>query len=202
MTEKAVIVGHGPSIIGAKKGRSIDSMPVVRMHTCHRHKPVSDFGLRYDYGILGGSWAKYASDEIEKIPETGWLYYVLPGCKQEFDSMANRPVTAYSEEIGFYFGDMCIKRKPPTRGLCAILMTILHLKPKELWLAGFDSIITGTVTQYHNEFDTEHPRIEGKYIGKSFNRAHEFDIEHSKMKTIARDTGTLVYDIITGNRVA
>lgn len=196
MIRDLAIIGHGPSPVGEGYGQLIDSMDcVLRFHTCDLQDPI-DYGTRYDYGVLPGPWG---TDRIQRetirLPAKAWLVYLLHNQRRPRnypDQVFGLQTHVEEEEITRLLGDMEL---PPTRGLCAILLAAYFLKPENIWLVGFDSLLLGRVMQYHEKYDPRAARMPEEYIGQIRNARHDFEIENKKLQLISEEYNIQIRDI-------
>lgn len=189
------IIGHGPAPVGKGYGALIDSMDcVIRFHTCG-NQDLTDYGTRFDYGILPGPWIDRAIKEIERVPCIGWLVYFLHNQRRPKTAplfIEDKFVLTEEVYITKLFSDMDL---PPSRGLCSIALAAKLLKPENIWLVGFDSILEGIVMQYHPSHVEKYGAMPEEYIGRAINKRHNFRDERARLKYIAQTTGISIKDI-------
>ena len=192
MTE-LVIIGHGASPVGKGQGTLIDSFDtVIRMHDCD-FQNEADYGSKYDYGILPAPWLNKAVSQIKRVPQNGWLLYYLHNQSQVKKAphyIMDKFVLANEKDIFETLGDMEL---PPTRGLCALVLAAVYLKPKIIHVVGFDSLFSGICEQYH----ATHPyQLDEKYIGTSQNARHDFEVENNKVRFISEKFNVEIKDLL------
>jgi len=183
---RACIVGNGSSVYNSWMGEYIDGMDIViRMHEFKNTYPA-DFGKKYDYGILPAPWLSEAREQITMVPDEGWLLYSFGKHKKYLNVKEVEGRQVHHFNIDDTFHEIFKTGKAPTMGLAAVLMTAIHLKPKEIYLAGFDSVANGKITQYH---ELSGILESDEFIGKSENNRHNYAYENKMVGVISDKFG-------------
>jgi hypothetical protein len=192
MQNKVAIIGHGPSPEGRGWGYKIDQMPVVRMHN-HLWQYPRDYGTRLDYVVIPGPWGNLPYKEMDHNPPPacGYLLYTLPNQRSKFvhpEEFKDRTIAKFKMdnetktifEAGFV----------PTRGFCGVIMAMRHLKPEEIVLVGFDSIVAGVQTEYHPSAPGKE-ELKPEHVGTAIteNEAHHYGVEAHCIKEWAAENG-------------
>ncbi len=194
-TRSVAVVGHGPSGEGSGLGGEIDEHIVVRMINSS-WQDANDYGKRYDYGLFAPPM-----EDVDRIPELGWWAYdpnntvkngMEANAKTEYGVtlLNHAPWVSRARLLGAKSDGCSFKL---TRGCAAICAAISLLKPKELFLVGFDTIKAGATVSPHYgpeaqaEFDV---RMAGKPhefkpAGHEREGAHDFAIEKRLVETYA-----------------
>lgn len=156
---KAIIVGHGPSIMAEPMGKLIDEFDaVIRLKRCQETlKHPDHFGSRTD--ILGGSLT--IAGALREIEANEYWVFVDSRHSDIDESVINnvphifqQPCTldkalcdswdelyrSKRDEMGGQGHDHT------SQGFKAIIYAMQYLKPDELILVGFDNIYTGDFT--------------------------------------------------------
>lgn len=139
------VVGHGPSLTGANKGKDIDKHEVVRIKTGPGLLGNPDYGSRMDYlcsstevpGTFKGSFAK----EYWAYPKRG--YYDEGVIKVVAETLPN-PIIVELNLINTWnawFRGLGAKHPNVSTGMAAIIYSAHRLRPKEIILAGFDTLL-------------------------------------------------------------
>ena len=166
---KAIIVGHGPSLLPRELGSKIDTYnKVIRLKRCQETlKHPSIYGSKTD--IVCGSWTIGSQLKGVKSPEY-WVFldsrhasvlqkdieamiesFLPSDCliDQELCSTWNK---VYFDNRDFYPIEEMTERKKTSdekghfhmsAGLHAVMYALEYLKPDELTLAGFDNLLSG-----------------------------------------------------------
>jgi hypothetical protein len=196
MVENLVIVGYGPSAFGKKLGNIIDSMDVVvKLHDNHILSTV-DFGERYDVGILPGPWLTKALEQIQNTPDKEWLVYMFSSQRSKVgcpSAINNRQVHMYKEKIDNIFQEMFDIGRAPTRGLCAVAMCIWKYQPKNIWLVGFDDVMSGELHQYHDDYPLQ--KYNEKELADGECSRHNFKLEKQTLEQLSNIYNTNIRDI-------
>lgn len=189
------IVGNGPSVFGAGMGHVIDSMDaVIRIHEWggeHRE----DFGTKYSYGILPGPWIRKAIGQIKIVPEDGWISYYFYNQKSKDscpDFVMGRKTHLFNASIDEFFSEILRRRLAPMRGTCSVFMAAKLLKPENIYLAGFDSVLSGKFVQYH---DLTGQKLDEKYVGREIEARHDASYDCKMIKRLETETGIKIRDI-------
>lgn len=193
---RIAIVGNGPSPVGQGLGKEIDKMDlVIRMHDCHLLlSNPDDYGSKYDYGVIPSPWFTKAADEVLAIPDKGWLVYVLRNQKRKKE----HPEKLYGKKVRANVGKFSklmhgLGEYPPTRGLSAVALALIYLKPTEIFLVGLDSVMSGVISQYHETFPA---KVDNKYVGTHLNSRHNFLLESNKLKEFSELSKIPIQDIL------
>lgn len=180
-----MIVGNGPSLYEAGLGCEIDNYEnVVRMHNWSTERP-EDFGRKYTHGVLPGAWLRRADKQIKDVPSEAWLCYSFGKHRPVKIEGAYRgkEVHLYEQEIDDFFVETIKEGLSPTRGIAAVYMAAASFRPKQITLAGFDSVLSGKVLQYHEK---HHEHYEPHLIGETKNERHDFEYEKRMLKAISQ----------------
>ena len=186
-----IIVGHGPSLIGAGLGSRIDSYPiVVRMKHCMKLlENQKDFGKRTDYMCSStevmvnmlpvkakeywcypkrGRWNKSLEEQM-KVP------YVIPlELCEKWNVWFRSQKTSREHEIPNY-----------STGMAAIIIALDRLKPNKLILAGFDSMLNPKVPYTSTLSDRSYKNQIG----------HDWEIENRMLKLLSEEYHCEIKDI-------
>jgi len=134
-----VIVGHGPSLVGAGRGKEIDSFQkVVRMKHGTFGKP-EDYGIKIDLMVASTEVPGCFRPDCENIayPKKGW-YYEKPIQDLGF------PITValnLSNMWNAWFRDLGAKHPNISTGTAAIIFACHRYRPDEVYLAGYDTLV-------------------------------------------------------------
>lgn len=129
-----VIIGHGPSIVGKRLGAWIDQQTVIRLKGAPKPVP-EDWGTRTD--IISTTKTLYVTKRQEGVKY--WMFgdkvkgYISPDVawwREWFNQFLTTP-----------------KRRKPSNGMCALMTAAELLRPAEVGLIGFDSILRPEVTR-------------------------------------------------------
>jgi len=143
---KIVIVGHGPSLKGKGLGSYIDSFDkVVRLKGCYSVVKTTDYGSLTDAVCAStevmGNFFKIEAQEYWAYPKKGF-----------FDGKAvvnaiselEKPVLIPLNHCRYWnkrFVQMGACHPNVSTGMAAILIAIKRWSPKEIHLAGFDTLL-------------------------------------------------------------
>lgn len=166
-----VVVGHGPSLKGARLGTKIDRHPVVRLKNCYMLlAEAQDFGRRTDYMCSSTevitNLAKIKAQEYWGYPKKG-SYNAAP--VEWLERQTKKPVIVPLDICNLWnaaFLELGGKHPNVSTGMAAIIIALDRLSPKTLYLAGFDKIwspegpgyISTVPTRFNNDgkSDTGH----------------------------------------------
>lgn len=144
-----VVIGHGPSTIGRKLGKVIDSMVVVRMKNCGSllEQHAADYGTRTDYHCATvetfktARHARTSPKQYWGYPKYGtWTSAAVSHMKKHSNTDVIVPVevTEYWNDI---FRSLDAGHNNISCGMAAVVIALDRLKPTTLWLAGFDNVL-------------------------------------------------------------
>jgi len=146
---RVCIVGHGPSVREKPRGQDIDQCTVVRLKNCKRLLADKEhYGRRIDYAAastetlkgLHGLGAKHVK-EYWGYPKRGKYNAKVA---QELQDLTGRPVwvpLTLTNDWNKRFRDLGGQHKNMSLGMAAIIMVCEKLKPENLFLAGFDTML-------------------------------------------------------------
>lgn len=188
---KAIIVGHGPSILGEKMGHLIDDFDkIIRLKRCQHTLDEPDyFGTKTD--IVGGSLTIASQLRgIGNSPEY-WIFLdsrhadvsretlaSIPFLFRGYECVMDRDLCTYWDE---QYRQLRDKMGGPghnhtSQGFKAIVYACQHLAPDELILVGFDNVMTGRFTWSI----TRGP--EWQHYPD-----HRWDVEHALLEQVQRE---------------
>jgi hypothetical protein len=190
----AIIVGHGPSILYAKKGEVIDKYDaVIRLKwgwkgakdlTTDSGNPAEDFGMRTDY-LLSTLRTVEMYERVTGLKEY-WGYdnvfcgrnlFKIQQAMEPTPVWVDYPTTKYWLEM---YNSMRTWGLPHvSTGMAAIWYACTRLKLKSLTIVGYDNTIAGTGLDYKSVWRPD----EYKYP------AHRWDIEHTLLPLITSKYG-------------
>lgn len=144
------IVGHGPSLEGAGKGKEIDSHDrVVRLKGSNTVIDTDDFGRKVDALVASteimGTFFKMNAPEYWAYPKKG--FYKQQTFLLNIEHLA-KPVMipiGVCNHWNNYFRTMNPCHPNYSTGMAAIIMAIHRWRPKEIVLAGFDTLVDPSV---------------------------------------------------------
>lgn len=174
-----VIVGHGPSLKGAKRGKEIDEYDVVRLKHFKRFHDEEDYGTKTDYLCASTEAAMGMLSNQVKVKEY-WLYpkmgkydqnihkvfkdtkYTVPLEETEYWNDKFKLATGYHPGLGAYGRNV-------STGLAAIIICAYHLKPEKIHLIGFDTLLDPSI-EYESVFNpgTKHKNMHFWAIENTF----------------------------------
>lgn len=146
---KVVVVGHGPSLVGAGLGASIDGHDkVVRMKLGVR-ADASDYGKRLDMLV--------ASTEVPGCFINGVDNYAYPKKGWFVEKPLNDLGFAVTVPINLcnmwnaWFRGLGGKHPNVSTGMAAIIIAAHVYRPKEIVLAGFDTLMDNSIRFSRND---------------------------------------------------
>ncbi len=150
---KVCVVGHGPSLKGAGLGFRIDGFDkVVRLKGSGRVIGSPDYGSRTDALCASteimGTFFKADAVEYWAYPKKGVYNLTQAG---DLIGRLERPVMIPLTFCNFWnerFRQMGARHPNVSTGMAAILISIHRWKPREIVLAGFDTLMNPDI-----EFD-------------------------------------------------
>ena len=180
---KVVVVGHGPSLKGAKRGTEIDSFDkVVRLKGSACVIRSEDYGSKVDAICAStevmGNFFKFMAPEYWAYPKNGSFN---PSGAINVISRIERPVMIPLQHCNYWnqrFRQMGARHPNVSTGTAAILIAIKRWCPKEIRLAGFDTLMNPAL-----EFDRNHdiPRTgDGPYPD------HDWEKENLLLKVLSK----------------
>lgn len=196
-----LIVGHGPSLIGANLGSRIDSFPtVVRLKHCQKLLTNQrDFGKRVDYmcsstevmlGMLGlkpkeywcypkrGRWNKEVELQMKLKADAP---YVIPlDLCEKWNVWFRSQKTMREHEIPNY-----------STGMAAIIIALDRLRPNKLILAGFDSLLNPKIPYTSTLSDRSYKNQIG----------HDWEIENRMLTLLSEEFNCEIKDLNGSQKV-
>lgn len=153
---KICVVGHGPSLKGAKKGQRIDCFDkVVRLKGSASVLSTVDYGGKIDALCAStevmGNFFKIVSPEYWAYPKKGVFSHENA---INVITRLERPVMIPLEHCNYWnqrFRQMGACHPNVSTGMAAILIAIKRWLPKEIYLAGFDTLMNPDI-----QFDRNH----------------------------------------------
>lgn len=153
---RVCVVGHGPSLKGAKKGSDIDSFDkVVRLKGSSSVLRSEDYGEKVDALCASteimGTFFKVSAEEYWAYPKNGYFNFLNAS---NVISRLERPVMIPLEHCNYWnlrFRQMGARHPNVSTGMAAILIAIKRWTPKEVRLAGFDTMLNPSL-----QFDRNH----------------------------------------------
>jgi Glycosyltransferase family 29 (sialyltransferase) len=155
---KVSIVGHGPSLKGSGLGDLIDAYDhVVRMKNCgDLLKEPGDYGLRTDFmcsstevlrvmkvkALQYWGYPKYGTynkESVEKFAKTIDVPLLIP----------HAVCNAWND----YFRSLTSQHPNYSTGMAAIVIACHYLRPEEIYLAGFDTLLNPEI-KYSSTVET------------------------------------------------
>lgn len=212
MTLSVAVVGHGAGLDGAGLGPVIDACGLVlRMHDAWWQRSPNnlagdsaaalraDFGARWDFGILPGSWgeALWREDYRPAMgrPRFGWWCYGYRdrglAQRRSFDGLPLLTVDVTDTTTILLRPGMA--RAAPTRGLAAALMALLLLpKLRRLALFGCERLRDGRLdgTGYSRRYMAASPRAAAQEAGGRsgvVSGPHHFEAERDLLRARAEE---------------
>jgi len=199
-----VVIGHGRSPEGQSWGARIDGADVViRMWDCQWQAPT-DYGERYDFGLIEASPRYGVAFRIHnrREPAIGWIASMLHGwwktaVPERTEFLDQAPWNDLGRELG---GLGATGRLQFTRGTIAACWAITRAAPgDELVLCGFDDIFRGVASASLEEAFSDAYRANpgtfpfgGYACGVSKMGNHDYAIERPVMMHLAREHGVRV----------
>jgi len=173
MQKTVCIVGHGPSTQGRELGKIIDSYDIViRMVECDWQDEL-DYGKKYNIGVFSSGVSFSQARKAKRKPSDKYWYYLTKGkhLENQYDSYG-----AYRQREMITLRKTVWKYKQKnhkfsrfTRGTAAVIAAVEFLKPKEIALVGFDTVMKGIPFSDH----PNHPNAE------RISKSHYVGIMHS-----------------------
>ncbi len=192
-----LIVGHGPGLIGASRGREIDAHDVViRFGDSGYYQKADDYGVKTDY-ILSVDQRIADVITIGRVPKETWVYG-RPGFRDEPFIMARlkkfNPVICRAtdrwlkrfKEIGAtgYCSERTQGEPFMSQGLAAVIMAADRLKAAVIKLVGCQALLSGDSGQYDS--------VANK--GRIITSDHDFAAERRLFREIRDEYGFEVID--------
>lgn len=177
----AVIVGHGPSLKGAKLGEKIDACDwVIRLKNCHMLlAEPQDYGRKTD--VMCSSTEvittlhKIKAKEYWGYPKKG--YFNKAGVWNLSRKVEFAPIKVPLDTCNFWnqvFREMGSSHPNVSTGMGAVIIALDLLKPEKLYLAGFDKVLNPEMEGYRSTVPTEFNK-EGKAdTGHDWAKEREF----------------------------
>ena len=187
---RIVIVGHGPSLMGAGKGKEIDSFNhVVRLKACASlmANHTNDYGIRVDSLCMSTEVTGLVNAVIAGMY---WLYPKNGKYREAvvFDAIANRGApfmiplflcNHWNEEFRKIGG-----RHPNfSTGMAAIIIAAHYYEPEEIRLGGFDTLLDP-----NKEF-TRHPDVPRTGTGVI---GHDWETENKLLGLVEKSYNTQI----------
>jgi hypothetical protein len=195
-----VIVGHGPSLKGAKLGRKIDEQVVVRLKNCSDLlKDREDYGSRTD--VMCSSTE--VTHHLPKVQAKEYWCYPKKGFYdekliQKLDRQVTGKVIVPLRESTVWnqvFRDMGGKHPCVSTGMAAIIFALELTKPKTLYLAGFDKVLNPKTEGYISTVPTPFN------AGGSKDTGHDWQKENELLKFLAHHFNCEITDLANGHVV-
>lgn len=195
-----IIVGHGPSLKGAKLGKKIDDQRVVRLKNCSDLlKEKEDYGSRTDVMCSSTEVVHH----LPKIKASEYWCYPKRGNYDERliqwleSKVSGRVVVALSEcePWNEVFRGIGAKHPNVSTGLAAIIIALELTRPKTLTIAGFDKLldpgIDGYTSTVHTSFNA----------GGSKDTGHDWQKENELLQFMAKSFKCEIVDLASGHVV-
>ena len=144
------VVGHGPSLMGAKKGKKIDSHIVVRLKKGEDLlKYPEDYGTRTDYVCAStevpGCFLGLPAKEYWGYPKKGYYDETLVHeVGKRLDSKILVPLNLCNTWNAWFRG-MGVSHPNVSTGMGAIIIACHRLRPINIYLAGFDTLLDPSI---------------------------------------------------------
>lgn len=188
----ACIVGHGPSLKGKRLGRIIDSYDrVVRLKGSSPVYGAEDYGSKVDAVCasteLMGAFFKLSCQEYWAYPKNGFFSGPLA---LSVITRLGKPVMIplqLCNEWNQVFRGLGACHNNVSTGMAAIIMAIDRWYPKEIILAGFDTLMNPEVP-----FDRNH-EIPRSGLGAYPN--HDWKKENELLKILEATYGVSIHAI-------
>lgn len=153
---KICIVGHGPSLKGAKKGTEIDSFDkVVRLKGSSTVIGSEDYGRRIDALCASteimGTFFKVDSPEYWAYPKKGTFDQLV---FLQVITKLEKPILLplhYCNEWNSKFRELGPSHPNVSTGMAAILIALMRWKPESITLAGFDTLLDPSIEFERND---------------------------------------------------
>ena len=177
---KICIVGHGPSLEDANKGSEIDSYDkVVRLKGSNTVLGTDDFGSKVDVLVASteimGTFFNMDATEYWAYPKKGhYDHGTFLRVIEELEKPIMLPIGLCNHWNNF-FRRMGAHHPNVSTGMAAIIMAVYRWSPKEIRLAGFDTLMDPTI-----EF-SKHPEIPRSGKNKKFPN-HDWGKENELLK--------------------
>jgi len=150
---KVAIVGHGPSLTGAKKGSEIDSFDrVVRLKGSNTVIATEDFGFKVDALVASteimGTFFKMDAPQYWAYPKKG--HFDEKGFAINMGHL-ERPVVLPWHTCNHWNNFFRQMKKKTTNhhnvstGMAAIIIACSQWKPEEIKLFGFDTLMNPSI---------------------------------------------------------
>lgn len=195
-----IIVGHGPSLKGAKLGRKIDEQRVVRLKNCSELlKQKEDYGSRTD--VMCSS-----TEVVHHLPKVKASEYWCYPKKGRYDErlihslemkVSGRVIVALAEcePWNEVFRGLGAKHPNVSTGLAAIIIALELTRPKTLTIAGFDKLLNPETEGYTSTVPTNFN------AGGSKDTGHDWAKEKELLKFLAYSFKCEIRDLASGNVV-
>ena len=179
-----IIVGHGPSLVGAGLGKTIDEQRVVRLKNCGELlKNPQDYGTRTD--VMCAS-TEVAPVMLKVRASEYWCYPKKGVYDEKAQNRFNRQcagkvkvplaVTLVWNEL---FRNIGGRHPNVSTGMAAIIFALELEHPKTLTLAGFDKVRNPGLPGYHSTVPTAFNAGGNKDTG------HDWEKENELLKFLA-----------------
>lgn len=179
-----IIVGHGPSLKGAKLGRKIDEQRVVRLKNCSGLlSEKEDYGSRTD--VMCSSTE--VTHHLPKVKAEEYWCYPKKGFYDErnifkLKRQVSGKVIVPQNECNVWnevFRGMGAKHPCVSTGMAAIIIALELTHPKTLYLAGFDKVLDPKSEGYVSTVPTPFNK------GGSADTGHDWQKEHELLKFLS-----------------
>ena len=144
-----IVVGHGPSLVGAGLGSKIDSYDkVVRMKLGPKADPV-DYGKRIDMLVASTEVPGCFIEGVENYayPKKGW-FQEKP--LNDLGFSVTVPINLCNMWNAWFRG-LGAKHPNFSTGMAAIIISAHVYRPKEIVLAGFDTMMDNSISFSRND---------------------------------------------------
>lgn len=177
------IVGHGASVRGL--GKRIDEHEVVRLKDpSWQFERPHDFGSRLDY-LCSSTETMPQMLDCRKTPKEYWAQpkygHYNKGTESQFLSRAKAPLKIPLElfnEWNARYVEAGMTHRNFSLGSAAIIFACEFLKPRTIFLAGFDNLMEPERLEYHKA-------NRGKWVTH-----HDWKTENAMLKVVAGHYGT------------
>lgn len=195
-----IIVGHGPSLKGAKLGRKIDEQRVVRLKNCSELlKNVEDYGTRTD--VMCSS-----TEVVHHLPKVKASQYWCYPKKGRYDyknidwlekRVSGEVLVTLSEcePWNEVFRGIGARHPNVSTGLAAIIIALELTKPKTLTIAGFDKLLNPETEGYVSTVPTSFNNGGMKDTG------HDWKKERELLTFLSHSFKCEIVELVSGNVV-
>lgn len=190
-----VIVGHGPSLKGARLGPSIDACDkVVRLKNCYMLlAEPHDYGTRTDAMCSSTEVLPY----LEKVKAEEYWGYPKKGdynkaCTNRLERHTGKKTHVPIELCNLwncFFLELGGKHPNVSTGMAALIIAMDRWSPKNVYLAGFDKVLNPETEGYKCTVPTVFN------AGGTKDTGHDWTVEHKMLPYLCSHFSCAILDL-------